>query len=642
MQEDNQTESLNKNNFNTKKNSPSYFSSLINIFTGFSTTDEDSEAILNTSFKNEKESITLPYLNLGVQLPISPKIQHKNNMNEIYLDIKDYFEIDEYEDVLNVEMCSMIVYYNAEIIKDQENKFKCYFGYTDYRVFFYSKEIVNSKINKSLLQFPIALILKYSIVTILEFNLRDMRSFRISINNTNKLKQIKDDLDCLIFPSNKYNSFAYKLFKKENSKNLNYYYDCFNEFNRQGLLHDIDSFSYQLTNINCNYELCSSYPSSLILPKSFDYFVISDFFEKNRLPSITWYSKYYKVSLWTCGGFKGIPVNNKIITKELENYIKSITNQSLMIVDIDKNNKNKLSSLNLDSKTQYYTLYADIEDITKLKQKYYKIINAEKFLDSKKIFSLIESTQWLNQISNLIRISYDISGLLKRNFSVLLVGKVGYDRVIQISSLTQVLEDSFFRTIEGFALLIEKEWIGFGHQFNLRSSNQYAMILKDKEQKDDLYAPVFIQFLDCLYQLILQFPANFEYNKDFLLFLAEESQSNKYGSFLFNNEKEYKEEQNNTKSIWFDIMKNKNKYTSIFYKPELKKHPRLFPNFSLYKLAIWNELYFKYNQSIKDNHLLDKINIIKNDQVKKYDNVTSEIKQLNKLYSIIENLVIKK
>jgi hypothetical protein len=39
------------------------------------------------------------------------------------------------------------------------------------------------------------------------------------------------------------------------------------------------------------------------------------------------------------------------------------------------------------------------------------------------------------------------------------------DRTAQICSLAQVLLDPFYRTVEGLAALIEKDWCSFGYKF---------------------------------------------------------------------------------------------------------------------------------------------------------------------------------
>ena len=60
---------------------------------------------------------------------------------------------------------------------------------------------------------------------------------------------------------------------------------------------------------------------------------------------------------------------------------------------------------------------------------------------------------------------------------------------------------------QGFQFLIEREWLSFGHQFALRCSFH----------QPDQNSPVFLQWLDCVHQLLNQFPCHFDFNESFLV-----------------------------------------------------------------------------------------------------------------------------
>lgn len=64
---------------------------------------------------------------------------------------------------------------------------------------------------------------------------------------------------------------------------------------------------------------------------------------------------------------------------------------------------------------------------------------------------------------------------------------------------------------QGFQVLVEMEWLDFGHKFADRCGHG--------ENSDDLNerCPVFLQWLDCVHQLQRQFPCSFEFNEAFLV-----------------------------------------------------------------------------------------------------------------------------
>jgi hypothetical protein len=68
----------------------------------------------------------------------------------------------------------------------------------------------------------------------------------------------------------------------------------------------------------------------------------------------------------------------------------------------------------------------------------------------------------------------------------------GWDRTTQLCALAQIMLDPYSRTIDGLIVLIEKDWLAFGHKFKDRNEGP---------QESHERSPVFLQFLDCIWQM---------------------------------------------------------------------------------------------------------------------------------------------
>lgn len=185
---------------------------------------------------------------------------------------------------------------------------------------------------------------------------------------------------------------------------------------------------------------------------------------------------------------------------------------------------------------------------------------------------------WLDHVSCILRGAVEIARcLVDERTSALVHCSDGWDRTSQLTSLAMLLVDEHYRTLRGFATLVEKEWCSFGHMFAKRNGGAAG-----KKQT----SPVFVQWLDAVWQIWRQLPPAFEFDCSLLDVIAERSYcGSHFATFHGNSELERRTALEHAPSVWTDLLDNPI-YKNAVYEPR-GCGATLHPLATTSKLRIW-------------------------------------------------------
>jgi hypothetical protein len=256
---------------------------------------------------------------------------------------------------------------------------------------------------------------------------------------------------------------------------------------------------------------------------------------------------------------------------------------------------------------------------------------------------------WLTIISTVLNSTCRIVQHIFRGRSCFIHCSDGWDRTPLLTSLSMLCLDPYYRTLKGFAVLIEKEWLSTGHPFSLRYGNPSHLaattadptmlsstpIMTPKfvstpafntsslsssspaisapvsqpafeagpasagpasagEHGDSSLlsqrSPTFTLFLDCVYQIMSQRPELFEFNSNFLRALGHHLVSCRFGTFLCDTDRERKMAglDKNSLSFWAYVQSRE----PIFLNPvwdqlTLTGISPILPNYESSRLKFW-------------------------------------------------------
>ena len=373
-----------------------------------------------------------------------------------------------------------------------------------------------------------------------------------------------------------------------------------------------------------NPALPFSYPPRLVVPLSYadaDICKLAPLYRENRFPVLCWRHPGNQGALLRSGSFPRKRVSRSQVDGD---YIAAVCHNSCRqgdkLVLLCERESSELIEANQQSvasqeKMQTFLYPGCILECsfspTPLPKLRTHLLRMQTLLNSEvpgDYLTLLQSTRWIREVSKLLQAARLVAEKLEYDgMSVLVSFEAGFDFTTQVVSLAQLLLDPYYRTMDGFQVLIQKEWIWFGHRFQQRN-----LPLSDQGREE---SPVFIQFIDCVWQIMQQFPSVFEFNEDFLHFIILHSYSARFGDFLCNTVDEYLtlELDKRTLSLWtwlhYHNLESNKFYNSSYHLSSKKSSQQashtfvcLTPECSLPALRPWTSYYAKYSPSAHLEH----------------------------------------
>ncbi|KAG5678073.1 hypothetical protein PVAND_007775 [Polypedilum vanderplanki] len=440
---------------------------------------------------------------------------------------------------------------------------------------------------------------------------KDMRNLRFAHKQENHSRRtVFGKLQNFAFPlANNEKLFAFNYSEKFPEDGWNVY-EPIAEFRRMGLGAN-SNIEWRVTKVNQAYELCDSYPAVLAVPRSIsdeDLKAVANFRSRNRLPVLSWIHPQSLATITRCSqplcGVSGKK------SSEDEGYINAIMeanplSHKLIIMDARPSANavvNKAKGGGYESENDYQNvelIFLDIHNIHVMRESLRKLKEiCFPATDDQKWLSSVDNTMWLKHIKCVLAGAIRIVDRIENTKnSVVVHCSDGWDRTAQLTALAMIMLDPYYRTIKGFEVLIEKEWLSFGHKFQQRIGHG------DINHSDADRSPVFVQFIDCVWQITRQLPNSFEFNENFLITILDHLYSCRFGTFLCNTERErVNEVKKYTVSLWSYINASLELYRNPLYggfgnSPTLQTV--LKPVASMRHIRLWKGYYCRWNPTMK-------------------------------------------
>ncbi|TKS83612.1 Myotubularin-related protein 4 [Collichthys lucidus] len=319
---------------------------------------------------------------------------------------------------------------------------------------------------------------------------------------------------------------------------------------------------WRVSDINCNYKLCSSYPQKLLVPiwitdKELE--SVASFRSWKRIPVVVYRHQRNGVVIARCSqpeiswwGWRN--TDDEYLVTSIAKACQMGTKDSSLTGGSgceDNTVPQKLLILDARSYTaavanrakgggceceEYYpnceVMFMGMANIHAIRNSFQALRTVcSQIPDPGNWLSALESTRWLQHLSVMLKAATLVCSAVEREGRPVLVHcSDGWDRTPQIVALAKILLDPYYRTLEGFQVLVETDWLDYGHKFGDRCGHQ--------ENADDVK-------------------------------LVQHTYSCLYGTFLCNNarEREVRNIYKRTCSVWSLLRSGNKNFQNFLYIP---------------------------------------------------------------------------
>ncbi|XP_072361699.1 phosphatidylinositol-3,5-bisphosphate 3-phosphatase MTMR8 isoform X2 [Scyliorhinus torazame] len=357
--------------------------------------------------------------------------------------------------------------------------------------------------------------------------------------------------------------------------------DIREEFQRMGVPNEY----WEQTDVNEGYETCNTYSTFLCVPKGTSKPIIvgsSKFRSRGRFPVLSYFFK--------------------------ENSLNAMANRA---AGKGYENEDHYSNIRFQ--------FIGIENIHVMRNSLQKLLEVceLKAPSMSEFLTGLENSGWLRHIKTVMDAgAFLAKAVAEENASVLVHCSDGWDRTVQVCSLAALLLDSYYRSIKGFMVLVEKEWISMGHKFSQRCGHL------EGDPKE--VSPVFTQFIECTWHLMEQFPCAFEFNERYLLEIHDHVFSCQFGNFIGNCQKERQELklQEKTYSLWPFLLEKQYLYQNPLYKSNAVNIV-LKPNTAPFNFKFWCGMYNRFDKGMQPRQsVLDCLHVSMKQKIELEETVT--------------------